>query len=61
MWLPGMPELRSNGRPRRAAPTVNCFERSNTMAELTPMMQQYTEMKARNPGCLLFFRLGDYY
>ena len=31
------------------------------MAELTPMMQQYTEMKARNPGCLLFFRLGDFY
>ena len=31
------------------------------MAELTPMMQQYMEMKARNPGCLLFFRLGDFY
>jgi len=31
------------------------------MAELTPMMKQYQEMKARNPGCLLFFRLGDFY
>ncbi|MBE5796357.1 MAG: DNA mismatch repair protein MutS [Clostridiales bacterium] len=28
---------------------------------LTPMMQQYLQMKAENPGCLLFFRLGDFY
>ena len=31
------------------------------MAELTPMMRQYMEMKERNPDCLLFFRLGDFY
>ncbi len=31
------------------------------MAELTPMMQQYLDMKARNPDCILFFRLGDFY
>ena len=31
------------------------------MAELTPMMQQYLEMKARNPDTILFFRLGDFY
>ena len=31
------------------------------MAGLTPMMQQYLQMKAENPGCLLFFRLGDFY
>ena len=31
------------------------------MADLTPMMRQYMEMKERNPGCLLFFRLGDFY
>ncbi len=31
------------------------------MAELTPMMRQYMEMKEHNPGCLLFFRLGDFY
>ena len=31
------------------------------MAELTPMMQQYQQIKAQNPGCLLFFRLGDFY
>ncbi len=31
------------------------------MAELTPMMRQYLEMKEQNPDCLLFFRLGDFY
>ena len=31
------------------------------MAELMPMMQQYREIKSRNPDCLLFFRLGDFY
>ena len=31
------------------------------MAGLTPMMQQYLQLKAENPGCLLFFRLGDFY
>ena len=31
------------------------------MAELTPMMQQYMEMKEQNPDSILFFRLGDFY
>lgn len=31
------------------------------MAELTPMMRQYLEIKAAHPDCLLFFRLGDFY
>ena len=28
---------------------------------MTPMMQQYLEIKEQHPGCLLFFRLGDFY
>ncbi len=28
---------------------------------LTPMMQQYMEIKEKNPDCILFFRLGDFY
>ncbi|MHB9155333.1 MAG: DNA mismatch repair protein MutS, partial [Endomicrobiales bacterium] len=28
---------------------------------LTPLMQQYQEIKARYPGTILFFRLGDFY
>ncbi len=31
------------------------------MAELSPMMRQYVEIKEQNPGSLLFFRLGDFY
>ncbi|MBQ7682697.1 MAG: DNA mismatch repair protein MutS, partial [Oscillibacter sp.] len=31
------------------------------MADLTPMMKQYLEIKKANPDCLLFFRLGDFY
>ncbi len=31
------------------------------MAELTPMMRQYLELKEENPDTLLFFRLGDFY
>ena len=31
------------------------------MAELTPMMKQYKEIRAQHPDCLLFFRLGDFY
>ena len=31
------------------------------MASLTPMMQQYLELKEKYSDCLLFFRLGDFY
>ena len=27
----------------------------------TPMMAQYLAVKARHPGCLLFYRMGDFY
>lgn len=31
------------------------------MAEMSPMMKQYLDIKAQNPDALLFFRLGDFY
>ncbi len=31
------------------------------MAELSPMMRQYTEIKEQNKDCILFYRLGDFY
>ena len=31
------------------------------MAKITPMMQQYFEIKENYKHCLLFFRLGDFY
>ncbi|OYX69232.1 MAG: hypothetical protein B7Y81_14910, partial [Caulobacter sp. 32-67-35] len=27
----------------------------------TPVMQQFFEMKARQPDALIFFRMGDFY
>src|SRR6185503_6440809 len=32
-----------------------------TGGRLTPMMEQYLEIKAVNPGYLLFYRMGDFY
>lgn len=31
------------------------------MADLSPMMKQYLQLKQENPDTLLFFRLGDFY
>ncbi|MEE1283041.1 MAG: DNA mismatch repair protein MutS [Acutalibacteraceae bacterium] len=31
------------------------------MAELSPMMKQYLQIKEQNKDCILFFRLGDFY
>jgi len=28
---------------------------------VTPMMEQYNEIRAANPDCLLFYRMGDFY
>src|SRR5262249_25740968 len=30
-------------------------------ARSTPVMEQYIEIKAANPDCLLFYRMGDFY
>ena len=32
-----------------------------TPARVTPMMEQYLEIKAAHPGLLLFYRMGDFY
>ena len=31
------------------------------MAQLTPMMQQYMEVKQQHPEAIVFYRLGDFY
>ena len=40
-----------------AEPTAN----GSASAKTTPMMAQYFEIKAANPDCLLFYRMGDFY
>ncbi len=34
---------------------------AGTRSASTPMMQQYLEIKDAHPGCLLFYRMGDFY
>jgi DNA mismatch repair protein MutS len=34
---------------------------SDATARVTPMMEQYLEIKAAHPGLLLFYRMGDFY
>ena len=31
------------------------------LSDATPMMAQYLDIKRRHPGCLLFYRMGDFY
>src|ERR1700761_8295231 len=45
----------SDSVPADAAPAAE------TSARVTPMMEQYLEIKAANPGLLLFYRMGDFY
>jgi DNA mismatch repair protein MutS len=51
------PEPPSNGDANgRGAPIA-----SGDAGRVTPMMEQYIEIKAANPDCLLFYRMGDFY
>ncbi|HWT30411.1 MAG TPA: DNA mismatch repair protein MutS, partial [Propylenella sp.] len=34
---------------------------SEAPGRITPMMEQYIEIRAANPDCLLFYRMGDFY
>ena len=34
---------------------------ADNSARVTPMMEQYIEIRAANPDCLLFYRMGDFY
>src|SRR5512135_2625410 len=43
--------------PPEAAPAPQ----ADASARVTPMMEQYLEIKAAHPGLLLFYRMGDFY
>ena len=34
---------------------------ADDLSRVTPMMEQYIEIKTANPDCLLFYRMGDFY
>jgi DNA mismatch repair protein MutS len=50
-------------RPNESDPTSPTATRATSSgdARVTPMMEQYLEIKAANPDCLLFYRMGDFY
>jgi DNA mismatch repair protein MutS len=45
----------------RSTPPPDPADPAEASARVTPMMEQYTEIKAAHPGCLLFYRMGDFY
>jgi DNA mismatch repair protein MutS len=51
------PEEPPSGEAGRATPPLAGAEGGR----VTPMMEQYIEIKAANPDCLLFYRMGDFY
>ena len=49
-------DLASDPPEARAAPAAG-----EETGRITPVMEQYVEIKAANPDCLLFYRMGDFY
>ncbi len=50
------PPLKSGDEPGRVTPKAG-----DDLTRVTPMMEQFVEIKAANPDCLLFYRMGDFY
>src|ERR1700680_922692 len=42
-------------------PPPDAAQPAEAAARVTPMMEQYLEIKAAHPGLLLFYRMGDFY
>ena len=49
----------SRTNPPQSAPAG--ADAARDVGRVTPMMEQYQEIKAANPDCLLFYRMGDFY
>ncbi|HLZ02546.1 MAG TPA: DNA mismatch repair protein MutS [Bradyrhizobium sp.] len=47
--------------PVPPAPPAEPAPSADANARVTPMMEQYLEIKAAHPGLLLFYRMGDFY
>src|SRR5947209_15934833 len=58
----GMDVARATPPPDLAAPAETAGAGApDDLGRITPMMEQYTEIKSAHPGCLLFYRMGDFY
>jgi len=47
--------------PQPAPTPAETAPAADASARVTPMMEQYLEIKAAHPGLLLFYRMGDFY
>src|SRR5690242_13838022 len=43
------------------SPSPEAPQDARETGRVTPIMEQYIEIKAANPDCLLFYRMGDFY
>src|SRR5499426_338763 len=55
------PAVAEETSDRNGAPVANGDAATGEAGRITPMMEQYIEIKAANPDCLLFYRMGDFY
>ena len=55
------PYTSSNEEPSTKKPAARPAGRAEKPPSITPMMAQFLEIKAINPGYLLFYRMGDFY
>src|SRR5262252_2288291 len=51
----------SKGHPPEPAGEPITPKATDDGARITPMMEQYSEIKGAHPDCLLFYRMGDFY
>src|SRR6266496_881893 len=49
------------GGPESREPTAESRYEMTRPAKLTPMLEQYFEIKRQVPDAILFYRLGDFY
>src|SRR5439155_114096 len=62
--LPPIPRAPMSLEPRRdldSPPIEGAVVTPPSGAASTPVMAQYHEIKRAHPGCLLFFRMGDFF
>src|SRR5712691_1334425 len=50
-----------HGEPKGVGTDAAATEAADGAQRVTPMMEQYIEIKTANPDCLLFYRMGDFY
>jgi DNA mismatch repair protein MutS len=55
------PIMTEASEPASAATEPATPKTADDISRVTPMMEQYIEIKAANPDCLLFYRMGDFY